>query len=170
VSPAPDPSDTGVTVRRATRDDAETLLALIQALADYEELEGPSEEAQARLVEDGFGERPRFEVYLIEADGTAIGYAITFETYSTFLAKPTLYLEDLFILPDSRRRGAGQALFRHLAQIAVERGYGRIEWTVLDWNETAIRFYNRIGGQHLKEWLHYRLDETRISALAQVRP
>ena len=156
----------GVRVRRAEAGDAPTLLALIDALAAYEELEGPSEEAKARLAEDGFGPNPRFEAYLAEADGAAVGYAIVFETYSTFLARPTLYLEDLFVLPEARKRGAGKAFFRHLAQMAKARGCGRIEWTVLDWNATALGFYDRLGGAHLKEWLHYRLDADGIDRLA----
>lgn len=155
-----------IVIRKAGPEDAETLLGLIDALAEYEKLEGPSDEARARLIEHGFGERPRFEAYLAELDGEAVGYAITFETYSTFLAKPTLYLEDLFVLPSARRLGAGKAFFRHLATVAQERGCGRIEWTVLDWNEPAIRFYNELSGKHLTEWLHYRLNEAEIRWLA----
>jgi GNAT superfamily N-acetyltransferase len=155
-----------IEIRRAEREDAETLIGLIQALADYEEMEGPSEEARRRLLEHGFGDRPRYEAYLAWRDGEPAGIAITFETYSTFLAKPTLYLEDLFILPQARKQGIGQAIFRHLARVAKERDYGRIEWTVLDWNELAIGFYKKIGGRHLKEWYHYRLDESGIRELA----
>ncbi|MBW3622508.1 MAG: GNAT family N-acetyltransferase [Armatimonadetes bacterium] len=154
-------------IRKAEARDAETLIRLIDALAEYEQLEGPSEAAKARLIEDGFGERPRYEAYLAESDGEAVGYAITFETYSTFLAKPTLYLEDLFVLPHARRAGAGRTFFQHLARVALERGCGRIEWTVLDWNASAIRFYDSLGGQHLREWLHYRLDEGSIEDLAR---
>src|SRR5947208_3420186 len=99
-----------ITIRRAGPEDAETLLELIRALAEYEHLEPPDDEARARLLEHGFGPAPRFEAYLAEQDGAAIGYAIVFETYSTFLARPSLYLEDLFVRPEARRRGAGKQL------------------------------------------------------------
>lgn len=155
-----------LTIRIATRDDSATLLDLIQALADYEHLEGPSEAARARLVEHGFGERPKFEALLAYLDEQPAGYALFFETYSTFLCKPTLYLEDLFVLPEYRSRGVGRAFFRFLAQLARERDCGRIEWTVLDWNEPALRFYRKLGGSHLDEWLHYRLAEEQIARLA----
>jgi GNAT superfamily N-acetyltransferase len=158
-----------IVLRRAEQGDAKTLLALIDALAEYEKLEGPSDEAKARLVEHGFGERPRYEAYLVWADGEPVAYAITFETYSTFLARPTLYLEDLFVLPQARRLGIGKAVFQHLAKVAKERGCGRIEWTVLDWNELALGFYQRIGGSHMSEWLHYRLDSEAIERLAEDR-
>jgi GNAT superfamily N-acetyltransferase len=159
-----------ITIRKAGAGDEDTLLRLIDALAAYEKLDGPSDDAKARLVEHGFGARPRFEAFLAESDGEAVGYAIVFETYSSFLAKPTLYLEDLFVLPDARRLGAGRAFFRHLAQTAKARGCGRIEWTVLDWNEPALAFYQRQGAAHLVEWLHYRLDEAGIEALATDEP
>jgi GNAT superfamily N-acetyltransferase len=134
-----------VTVRRARGEDAETVLELIRALAEYERLEPPDAEACARLIEDGFGERPRFEAYLAEMDGAAVGYAIVFESYSTFLARPTLYLEDLFVRPEARRRGAGGALLRFLAPEAVARGCARLVWNVLDWIELAQSTNRRLG-------------------------
>src|SRR3989442_15751231 len=101
----------GIIVRRAILADAETVLNLITQLAHYEKLNPPDEEARARLLEDGWGNSPRFEAWLAEADGLPVGYAIVFETYSTFLARPTLYLEDIFVLPEHRGKGAGYALF-----------------------------------------------------------
>ena len=147
----------GISVRRAEKQDAPTLLRLIEALASYEKLDPPSEEARARLLADGWGDRPRFEAWLVETDSGPAGYAIAFETYSTFLARPTLYLEDIFILPHLRGQGAGYALFRALAEDALERGCGRIEWACLDWNELGLRFYERMGARPLSEWIYFRL-------------
>src|SRR5206468_7519027 len=120
---------------------------LVIALAEFEKLPPPDAEAQARLVEDGFGARPRFEAWLAFGNGEAepVGYALVFETYSSFLARPTLYLEDVFVLPAWRARGIGQALLRQCIQTAHERGCGRLEWACLDWNTKARKFYERIG-------------------------
>ncbi len=145
-----------IVVRRAGPEDAETLLELIEALAHYERLEPPDAAARARLVEHGFGAQPRFEAYLVESDGAAVGYALVFETYSTFLARPTLYLEDLFVLPEARRAGAGSAFFRFHAGEAARKGYGRMEWVVLDWNTPAIEFYDALGAEPVPGWTRYR--------------
>lgn len=146
-------------VRPATADDADALLSLIDALADYEKLDRPTDDARHRLVEDGFGVRPRFGCLLALQDGAAVGYAIFFETYSTFLAKPTLYLEDLFVRPEARGSGAGRALFAAIEREALARGCGRLEWACLNWNQLAIDFYARRGAQHLDTWRSYRLTE-----------
>jgi GNAT superfamily N-acetyltransferase len=156
-----------IIIRRAGPEDADTLLELITALAEYEHLEPPDADASARLIEHGFGLRPRFETYLAEIDGAPVGYALVFETYSTFLARPTLYLEDLFVRPEARRRGAGTALLRHLAREAVERGCGRMEWTVLDWNELAQGVYRRLGARQLDEWRLCRLTGDALERLAE---
>jgi GNAT superfamily N-acetyltransferase len=156
----------GIRIRKATAEDAGTLLELIRALAEYEHLEPPDAEAQARLRADGFGAQPRFETFLAELEGAAVGYAIVFETYSTFLARPTLYLEDLFVRPEARRRGAGSALLRHLAAEAVARGCGRMEWTVLDWNELAQGVYTKAGADLLPDWRLCRLAGPALSRLA----
>lgn len=145
-----------IQVRRARRADGPELLRLIDALADYEKLKKPTRAARARLLADAFGARPRFEALLAFEGGVAVGYAIVFETYSSFLAKPTLYLEDLFVLPDHRGRKIGLRLIRHCRAEARRRGCGRMEWTVLDWNRLAIDFYERLGAKHMKEWLLYR--------------
>jgi GNAT superfamily N-acetyltransferase len=118
-------------------------------------------------VEHGFGPQPRFEAYLAEYEGAAVGYALVFETYSTFLAQPTLYLEDLFVRPEARRRGAGTALLRFLAREALSRGCGRMEWTVLDWNELAQGVYNRLGAHQLDDWRLCRLTGDSLRELAE---
>jgi GNAT superfamily N-acetyltransferase len=155
-----------VSIRRAFRGDAEVFLSLVRALAEYERLEPPDAAARARLVEDGFGASPRFEVYLAEVEGEVAGYAVVFEAYSSFLARPTLYLEDLFIRPEARRRGAGLALLRFLAGEAVRRGCGRMEWTVLDWNELGQTLYRRAGAEVMEEWRVCRLTGEALQRLA----
>ena len=150
-------------IRQAEAEDAPTVLRLIEALAEYEQLAPPDETAQARFVADGWeGEgRPRFEAFLAEVEEngvkTAAGYAVTFETYSSFLARPTLYLEDIFVLPEFRRHGVGSAMMRHLIALAERRNCGRMEWVVLDWNTSAQEFYHKFGATHLKDWYTYRL-------------
>jgi len=151
-----------ISVRLATRADASEFLALIQALADYEELSGPTEDAKERLVADAFDcQSPRFFVHLAfeENNPEPLGYTITFFTYSTFLAKPTLFLEDFFVRPAARSKGAGSALFDFQVREAKRLGCGRMEWTCLDWNELAQGFYNKRGATHLADWWMYRLTE-----------
>jgi GNAT superfamily N-acetyltransferase len=156
-----------VTVRPATPADAETWLALVDALADYERLDRPTADARARLVNDAFGPEPhRIQVYIAEAEGRAVAYAITCETYSSFLALPTLYLEDLFVLPDARRGGIGRVIFGYLAAEAVRRGCGRMEWAVLDWNQLAIDFYDKLGARRMREWFTYRLTADQLREIA----
>lgn len=137
---------------------------LIDALAGFEELPAPDAYARERLEADGWGDRPRFEAWLACADGLPVGYAIIFETYSTFLARPTLYLEDLFVLPEFRGQGAGRALFDHISDVALERGCGRMEWACLDWNTNAQAFYAKVGARQMAEWLPYRLTAEQILA------
>ncbi|GIU78439.1 MAG: N-acetyltransferase [Bryobacteraceae bacterium] len=144
-------------VRRARPEEAPVLLQLILGLAEYEKLEPPDEAAQQRLVRDIFGEKPRLEAWLVFVDGEAAGYALVFETYSSFLALPTLYLEDIFVKPEHRGRGAGKALFLRLVEEAERRGCGRMEWVVLDWNRPALDFYERFGARRLNEWITMRL-------------
>ena len=155
-----------ITIRPATAADGETFLALVDALADYEKLARPTPEARSRLLADAFGERPRISVFLGEASGAAVAYAIVLETYSSFLALPTLYLEDLFVVPDARRGGIGRAFFRYLAGEALRRGCGRMEWVVLDWNQLAIDFYDKLGARRLTEWYTYRLTEDQLREVA----
>ena len=153
-------------VRRAVPEDGPVILTLVEALAEYEKLVPPDLAARQRLLNDLFGPRPRLECHLGEIDGVTAGYAFVFETYSSFLALPTLYLEDLFVLPACRDREVGGALFRAMVALAQSRGCGRMECTVLDWNSPAIGFYRRLGAKHMKEWFLYRLlpeDMARIT-------
>ncbi len=154
-----------VVVRRATEQDGEALLGLIRALAEYEKLEPPTPEAQKRLLRDAFAERPRFEVYLADLDGQAVGYAFVLETYSTFLALPTLYIEDIFVLPQYRGAKIGHALFRKCVELARERGCGRMEWVTLHWNVSAQNFFKRYGAQHLAEWYFFRLTADKFDEI-----
>lgn len=144
-------------VRPATPSDGPALTALIDALADYEKLERPSEAARDRLQHDLFGPKPRIECHLALLGSEAVGYSILLETYSSFLALPTLYLEDLFVLPAFRGRRVGYALFEEARREARRRGCGRMEWTVLSWNRLAIDFYNKAGGKHVDEWQLFRI-------------
>jgi GNAT superfamily N-acetyltransferase len=160
----------GIVVREANRADRESFLTLLDALADYEQLPRPTNEAKARLSRDGFEDPRRFQPYVAELDERVVAYAITYLTYSSFLALPTLYLEDLFVMPEARRHGVGGAIFRHLAAEAVRLDCGRMEWMVLDWNRLAIDFYERRGADRMSEWLPYRLDRDRLRALARGGP
>lgn len=142
------------------RADAEALLNLIAALAEFEKLPGPDEDARRRLVEDAFGPKPRFEAWLAFVGGNSapVAYAIFLETYSTFLARPSLYIEDIFVLAEFRKRGIGSALLRKAVQLAHERGCGRVEWTALDWNVNAQKVYEeKLGARRMSEWLLYRM-------------
>jgi GNAT superfamily N-acetyltransferase len=144
-------------IRQATRNDADTVLVLVDALATYEKLDPPDAAAKKRLISDMTGERPRFNAYLAEMESKAVGYAFVLETYSSFLALPTLYLEDLFVLPEYRSKKVGYSLFTAMVAEAHRRGCGRMEWTVLDWNQLAVDFYKKLGATHMKEWHLYRL-------------
>ncbi|MCS7060363.1 MAG: GNAT family N-acetyltransferase [Anaerolineae bacterium] len=154
-----------VRICKATAGDADVLGQLVCALADYEHLPRPSAEALERLKRDGFGPAPRFDAWLAWVQNQAVGYAVAFFTYSTFLAMPTLYLEDLFVLPEYRALGIGRRLFLACAEHGRAHGCGRMEWQVLNWNTPAIRFYHRLGAYRLEEWLPYRLTREQIDAL-----
>ena len=133
-------------------------VSLISALAKYEKLLPPSRDAIERLHIDAFRENPRYEAFLcLDDNDLAIGYAICFETYSSFLAKPTMYLEDLFVREDKRASGAGGALFDHVVALGQSRGCGRVDWQVLDWNMLARDFYVKRNAQWMNEWLLYRI-------------
>jgi len=153
-------------IRPAVRADVPLLLELIGALADYERLRGELHATPELLERHLFGERPAAETLIAERDGEAVGYALVFSTFSTFLARPGLWLEDLFVLPTHRRAGIGAALLRHVAQLAVARGCGRLEWSALDWNEPALAFYRGLGARRLPEWHLHRLDDEALAAFA----
>jgi len=154
-------------IRRGTERDVPTILMLIRGLAEYERLAHEMEATPARVRAHGFGRRRYFETIIARRGGKAVGFALYFFTYSTFLARPTLYLEDLFVLPDERGTGAGKALLRALARIAVRRGCGRLEWAVLDWNRPAIGFYKRLGAKLRRQWILTRLTGTPLRRLAR---
>jgi GNAT superfamily N-acetyltransferase len=155
-----------IEIRRAVETDAETVLALIDALAQYERMDPLPPDGRERIRQDLFGPRPRIEAHLAFLNEQAVGYTITLESYSSFLARPTLYLEDLFVLPEYRRHGVGRVFFRFLAAEALRRGCGRMEWAVLTWNQLAIDFYEKLGARRLEEWLVYRLDSAQLAGLA----
>lgn len=139
---------------------------MIRGLAEYENLAHVVTATEERLRETLFGGRPAAEVLLAYADEECAGFALFFPNYSTFLARPGIYLEDLYVKPHLRGRGIGLALLRHLAAIAVGRGCGRMEWEVLNWNEPAIEFYKKLGAEPLEGWTRYRLAGTPLTALA----
>ena len=161
-------------IRDAEASDVPVILRLIRGLAEYERAPDAVTATEADLLRDGFGERPLFHVVLAEWDGAAAGFAFFFFNYSTWEGRPALYLEDLFVEPAFRGWGIGKALLVHLARIAVEKGCGRYQWQVLDWNEPSIRFYEAMGGQVLREWLTVRVKGEDLQRLAatevSVRP
>ena len=149
-----------VDLRPLAREYATAFCRLVVALAEFEELPPPDEAAQARLVEDALGAKPRIEVWLafVNEDADPCGYMILVETYSSFLALPTLYLEDVFVLPERRKGGVGGALLKKVVSLAHERGCGRVEWTALDWNVNAQQVYEqRMGAKRMSEWFLYRM-------------
>ena len=153
--------------RDATRRDLPEILRLVRRLAEFEGLTPPDAAARARYVRHGFGPRPYFRAIIAQSGARTAGYAFYFFTYSTFLARPTLYLEDIFILPEFRGRGLGEEMMRGLARIARRAGCGRMEWAVLDWNARAVRFYKRLGARPMKEWILCRLDAAGVIKLAR---
>ncbi len=163
---SPGPSSS-ILVRRAARADAPALLRLIVALAEFEKLPPPDAAAQERLIQDGFGRMPRYEAWLAfwEEEREPVGYAFLVETYSSFEAAPTLYLEDIFVWAVYRGRGIGSTLLRNCIQIAHDRGCARMEWTCLDWNTRAQEAYEKIGAQRLSEWYLYRMRRAAMEAV-----
>jgi GNAT superfamily N-acetyltransferase len=153
-------------VRPAAPADVPAIHAMIGALARYEKLDHLHVASEADVAQALFGERPVAEALVCDADGAPVAFAVYFEHFSTFLGRPGLWLEDLFVLPAHRGRGVGKALLRALAAIAVERGCGRFEWAVLDWNAPAIEFYRGLGASVLPDWRIVRLVGPALDALA----
>jgi len=145
--------------------DAAVVLSLIRALADYERLAHLAVGTEAQLAEELFGARPVIEAVVGWEDERAVGFALYFHNFSTFLARRGLYLEDLFVVPEARGRGYGKALMRHVARVAVSRECGRFEWAVLDWNQPAIDFYRSLGAEVLPDWRICRLAGAALAAL-----
>lgn len=158
--------DSRIGIRLAGPDDAGTIMKLIKALAEYEELAHEVAATEEDIRRTGFGERPYFECLLAEVDGEAVGFALFFHNYSTFAGRPGLYVEDLFVEEAHRSLGIGKLLMRELARVAVERGCARFELWVLHWNP-ARDFYHRIGFRHMEDWLPYRMDGEALKAFAE---
>ena len=155
-----------ISIRPATPNDVPTVAFLIRALSQYEKLEHEVTMTEDRLRATMFGPRPYAEALLAEDDGKPVGFALFFHNYSTFLGRPGIYLEDLFVRQAMRGRGIGKALLARLARIARERGCGRVEWAVLDWNAPSIAFYRSIGAISLDDWLIMRLTGAALDAMA----
>jgi GNAT superfamily N-acetyltransferase len=156
-----------ITLRPVTRADVATILELIRGIAEYERLAHEVKVTEALLQEHGFGPRRIFEAILAERDGQALGFALYFFTFSTFTGLPTLYLEDLFVVPPERRGGIGSRLLIRLAQIAVERNCGRMEWSVLDWNTPARDLYFKLGAKSMDAWTVFRMTPDAFGRLAR---
>jgi GNAT superfamily N-acetyltransferase len=155
------------TPRPATPADCGELMRLIRALAEYEKLAHLVAGSEAMLRDALFGARPSCESLIVERGGRAVGFALYFMSFSTFLCKPGLFLEDIFVEPEHRGCGIGKALLRRLAALAAERGCGRFEWHVLDWNEPSIKFYESLGAKLLPDWQLVRMTPDQFSALAR---
>ena len=154
------------TIRPATVADVSVILELIQALATYERAPNEVTATEKGLTKVLFGEKPAAEVLLAFENETAVGFAVFFHNFSTWLGRPGLYLEDLFVRPEDRGKGYGRALLIQLAKIARDRGCGRMEWAVLDWNEPAIEFYRKLGAKPMDDWTVFRLTHDGIAKLA----
>ena len=155
-----------LTLRTAGPADVPQILRFIRALGEYERLQSEVVATEAALLASLFGERRYAEVMLADCDGQSAGFALYFHNYSTFLAQPGIYLEDLYVDPAFRARGVGKALLQHLARLTIERGCARLEWSALDWNRPAIDFYLRLGAVELSEWSLYRLAGAALRRMA----
>ena len=153
-------------IRPAVPADLDSIVELIGALADYEHLRHEVVLDSAVLADHLFGPRPYAEVLIAEADGAAVGFALFFHNFSTFLGRPGIHLEDLFVRPERRGAGHGRALLRELGRLALARDCGRVEWSVLDWNEPSIAFYRSLGAVPMEEWTVYRVTGDTMVALA----
>jgi GNAT superfamily N-acetyltransferase len=157
------PAGPPISTRPATEADVPLILTFIRALAEYEREPNAVLATEEGLRRWLFGERPAAEVVFASIEGVDVGFALFFQTFSTWLGRPGIWLEDLFVLPEQRGHGAGRALLAHLARLALERGCGRLEWSVLDWNEPSIAFYKRLGARPMDGWTIFRLEGDAIS-------
>ena len=156
-----------LSIRPAIESDIPALLSLIKQLAEYEKLSHAVVATENDIRRSLFGPRPVAEALIGESDGKPVAFAVFFHNYSTFLGRPGLYLEDLFVVPECRGTGFGRAMLAHLAKIAIERNCGRFEWSVLDWNEPAIEFYKKLGAVPMNEWTVFRLEGAALERLAR---
>jgi GNAT superfamily N-acetyltransferase len=157
------------TIRPAAPNDVAVIMNLVRQLAAYEKLEGMITGDESMMQEAVFGKIPSCECLIAEENAKPVGFALYFTTFSTFLCKPGLYLEDLFVVPAARGKGYGKALLIHLAQLAKNRDCGRFEWRVLDWNEPSIQFYQSLGATIMPEWQLVRMTTAEIAQLAKIR-
>jgi GNAT superfamily N-acetyltransferase len=157
--------NTSIRISKATEQDVPTILRFIRGLAEYEKLADRCTATEESLRQTLFGDKAYAEVLIARLEDVPVGYALFFHSYSTFMAKPGLYLEDLFVLTEHRGKGAGKALLLSVARIARERNCGRLEWSVLDWNQPAIDFYKRLGALVMPDWRICRLSEEQLQDL-----
>ena len=155
-------------IRQAVSDDVPHIFQLIAALAEYEKLAHQVTGTKEELQEHLFGSRVCVEAIIAECDSKIVGFGLFFANYSTFLTKPGIYLEDLFVLPEYRRRGIGKAMLSYLSKLAIDRNAGRLEWSVLDWNESAIAFYQALGAKVLPDWRICRVNDSALQTLAEI--
>ena len=153
-------------IRYAAKDDCALILSFIKDLAEYENM-ADEVIADEKLLEEWIFEKQKAEVIILEEDGNAAGFALFFHNFSTFLGRAGIYLEDLFVRPEYRKKGYGKALLTKLAQIAVERGCGRLEWSCLDWNKPSIDFYLSMGAVPMDEWTVYRVSGNRLQEMGK---
>ena len=154
-------------IRPAEAPDVPVIAELIRGLARFEKLEDEVTMTEERLAENLFGRHRYAETLLAEDAGAAVGFALFFHNFSTFIGLPGIYLEDLFVIPEHRGQGVGRALLKELARVALERGCGRLEWSVLNWNRDAISFYEKLGARPLSDWTVYRLSGEALTALGR---
>lgn len=159
-------STPGLRIDPATPDDVPLMLELIRELAEYEREPESAQATPGQIHQALFGGRPSAEAVIARVDGQPAGWALWFQNFSTWTGQPGLWLEDLFVRPAQRRNGVGRALLVYLAQLCVERGYGRFEWSVLDWNTPAIDFYRSLGAEPEDDWTTYRLTGEALERLA----
>jgi GNAT superfamily N-acetyltransferase len=155
-----------IAIRGAAPEDVPLILSFIRELAEYEKLSSVCVATEDQIEAALFGDRPFAEVVIASLDGVPQGFALFFPNYSTFLGRPGLYLEDLFVRPAARGVGLGRELLKHLARLTVERGWGRLEWSVLDWNEPSIQFYKKMGATPMDEWTIFRVTGEALEKLA----
>ena len=156
-----------IAIRPAAPQDVPLILALVHELAEYERDAASVTATEAMIDEALFGARPAAEAVIAQRDGEPVGFALFFQNFSTWTGRPSLYLEDLYVRPEARGHGVGKALLRHLAGIAIERGYPRFEWSVLDWNQPAIDFYRAMGAVAMDQWTVQRVSGDALARLAE---